>query len=53
MKVFFPILTFFLKKKRLKEIVHVNTVLDPQQNLGRKIKRDNVGDALLGWKMIL
>ena len=45
-KVFSPILTF----KGLKEILHVNTVLDPQQNLGRKIKRGNVGDALPGWK---
>ena len=48
-KVFSPILTF----KGLKEILHVNTVLDPQQNLVRKIKRGNVGDALPGWKMIV
>ena len=47
-QVFSPILTF----KRLKEISHVNTVLDPQQNLGRKIKRGNFGDLLPGWKMI-
>ena len=39
--------------KGLKEILHVYTVLDPQQNLGRKIKRGNVGDALPGWKMIV
>ena len=49
MKIFSPILTF----KGLKEILHINTVLDPQQSLGRKIKWGNGGDVLPGWKMIV